>query len=143
VFVAGSREEVREVGTGGSFVGKLGATVRAGADGVAVVFTVLGGVLVVVAARGALFANARAVGEEEKLRYGNLYARGVDLDDERTMDSPLRARGAAIIACNGQVHAVDGDYTRYGETRSHDQAKSVVANGRSASVDYPRGVLCA
>jgi len=109
-LVAGSKEEMREVGTRGSFAGKLGVTVRAGADAeagfeVAVVFIVLGEVVVVVvvAARGALLANAEAMGEEEKLRCGILNARGADLDDETTKRSPLRARGAAMIVYNEWV----------------------------------------
>lgn len=79
---------MRVVGTGASFVGKLGVTVRAGvdieADEVAVlaaeVYAGLGGVLgvgvdvvvVEVAARGALFTKTVWAGDEVNVRRGIL-----------------------------------------------------------------------
>jgi hypothetical protein len=105
---------VREVGTGDSFAGKLGVTVRAGAGtgeaaGLEAVVEVVGMVLgggvpaaglaaegVVELARGTLFANAEEIGEEQKLRCGILHVVGADLDAEMAKESPLRARETAI-----------------------------------------------
>jgi hypothetical protein len=71
-------EALRVVGTGGSFAGKLGVTVRCGDekdvvvdDGLAAVAVDAGfaAVLVeLVAARGVLLANAAKTGDKEKAR---------------------------------------------------------------------------
>lgn len=110
---------VRVVGTGGSFAGNEGSTVRGGAAlddevaGLGAVDTVVAGfaagivpvVVEVAAALGAGVAYAAQMRDEEKLRWDVLYVSGDALgaETESRAATPLCAGVAAIMPVSGWV----------------------------------------